>query len=102
MTPANRRAKTDTRRKGSLNMRREKKLTTTGRPVVSRQVNHRYLDHQIIHNHIVKGAAKQSFQLSAAFDLADNGTQWQAVPKDIGATVYNKAWDLPADTANTD
>lgn len=58
-----------------------------------RQVNHRYLDHQIIHNHIVKGAAKQSFQLSAAFDLADNGTQWQAVPKGelcLPATIQGK------------
>ncbi len=60
-----------------------------------RQAHHRYLDHQIIHNHIVKGAAKQGFQLSAAFDLADNGTQGQAVPKgELGppATIQGEPW----------
>jgi len=62
---------------------------------VHRQAHHRYLDHQIIHNHIVKGAAKQGFQLSAAFDLADNSTQRQAVPEGelcLPATIQGKPW----------
>ena len=70
-------------------------ISETNVAYVQSQRQWQYLDNEIVHNHMVKGAAEQGFQLPAALHLADNGAQRQAVPESelcLPAPIQRKPW----------